>query len=715
VDGSATPGMTPASTAHGTIAAHRGVDGRTPDWLAAEHAAIDARPGATRAGLALSGGGIRSAAVCLGVLQAMEAAGLATRFGWLSTVSGGGYTGLGWLARAAGDPERSGRFPYTRPETPPHRDAATRTWKPAAPLYHLRNRASYLLEPGLSPVLGVLAMVGRKLLVNLLVLLPLVLGLAALIAALGVIGLMLTAFGPWLGRGAVVLAGLGAGAALLALRREARDGGPGKDDPPRVRAGLDRAAAGVLVGLIIALGAILLASLPQVSGWLPSWDWLGRIMQMASNISLPGLIAVLGVLFGGGAIASALRGRRMNIVLAAIVALTMLVLLAITLRIATDTAAQFARPGTGEAAIAAAVVLLFLAGLAYVVLDVFVDANALSLHGFYRDRLADAFFGDAGPSPRLSELLPEQTGGPLPIVNATVAGAAGRDLARRGRPAGPFTFTPLTAGNGSAGRCPTRQLEARERGFDAAAAMALSAAAISPQAGRATGSAAAVILKALLNLRTGRWLPNPDAVAKDTPVARAGLMELWRDILPFASRSAADGRLLVSDGGHWENLGVLSLVHRACPLIVAIDAEADPDLAFNGLAVATMLSRLDADAEIRLDTHPLARGPEGLSTRHCVTGEIVAGSSGARIGRILYVKATLTGDEPVDVQHYAARHPAFPHEATADQFFDEAQFEAYRALGEHIGAEVVPELRRLMEKLDAWDAAQLSRSAPPRP
>ena len=45
------------------------------------------------------------------------------------------------------------------------------------------------------------------------------------------------------------------------------------------------------------------------------------------------------------------------------------------------------------------------------------------------------------------------------------------------------------------------------------------------------------------------------------------------------------------------------------------------------------------------------------------------------------------------LQKYRAEHLAFPHESTADQLFDEAQFEAYRALGEHIGEELFrPEL-----------------------
>jgi len=60
--------------------------------------------------------------------------------------------------------------------------------------------------------------------------------------------------------------------------------------------------------------------------------------------------------------------------------------------------------------------------------------------------------------------------------------------------------------------------------------------------------------------------------------------------------------------------------------------------------------------------------------------------SGAEVqGTLLYIKATLTGDEPADVLHYHKLHPNFPHEPTSDQFFDEAQWESYRKLGEHIG------------------------------
>jgi hypothetical protein len=50
-------------------------------------------------------------------------------------------------------------------------------------------------------------------------------------------------------------------------------------------------------------------------------------------------------------------------------------------------------------------------------------------------------------------------------------------------------------------------------------------------------------------------------------------------------------------------------------------------------------------------------------------------------GELLFIKPLLNGSEPPDIRAYAASHQHFPHEATSDQFFNEAQFESYRHLG----------------------------------
>ena len=61
---------------------------------------------------------------------------------------------------------------------------------------------------------------------------------------------------------------------------------------------------------------------------------------------------------------------------------------------------------------------------------------------------------------------------------------------------------------------------------------------------------------------------------------------------------------------------------------------------------------------------------------------------GAEPGMLIYIKASLNGNEPPDVKQYAALDPRFPHQATSDQFFDESQFESYRRLGLHVVEEI---------------------------
>jgi hypothetical protein len=47
------------------------------------------------------------------------------------------------------------------------------------------------------------------------------------------------------------------------------------------------------------------------------------------------------------------------------------------------------------------------------------------------------------------------------------------------------------------------------------------------------------------------------------------------------------------------------------------------------------------------------------------------------------IKASITGDEPADVEEYRREKIEFPQQSTVDQFFSESQFESYRRLGLH--------------------------------
>jgi hypothetical protein len=140
----------------------------------------------------------------------------------------------------------------------------------------------------------------------------------------------------------------------------------------------------------------------------------------------------------------------------------------------------------------------------------------------------------------------------------------------------------------------------------------------------------------------------------------------------------------LSDGGHFENLGLYELVRRHCRRIIVSDAGEDPTEAFHDLANAIRRIREDFGVEIAIDVAPLRHGSDGFAKQHVTVGTIhYDGLNGQDKGQLLYFKPNLVGEEPLDIMRYRALHPAFPHEGTVDQFYDEAQWESYRRLGEH--------------------------------
>jgi hypothetical protein len=149
----------------------------------------------------------------------------------------------------------------------------------------------------------------------------------------------------------------------------------------------------------------------------------------------------------------------------------------------------------------------------------------------------------------------------------------------------------------------------------------------------------------------------------------------------------------VSDGGHIENLGAIELLRRRCQYLILCDGEEDRDHRFGGLATLIRTARLDLGIRIDIDVNEL-RTRDGSTRQHWATGRITYPSrpgesdqAGEERGYLLYLKSSVTGDEDEVIREYRARHPEFPHQATADQMFDEAQFEAYRSLGQHIAEE----------------------------
>jgi hypothetical protein len=157
-------------------------------------------------------------------------------------------------------------------------------------------------------------------------------------------------------------------------------------------------------------------------------------------------------------------------------------------------------------------------------------------------------------------------------------------------------------------------------------------------------------------------------------------------------QSNENGRYVyLSDGGHFENLGAYELVRRRCRFIVVCDAGADPSFEFFDLGDLIRKCRNDFGIRIEIDVGPIR--PQGTVPRsrwHCAIGTVRYDDVdlNALPGMIVYLKASLTGDESSDVLAYADQHKLFPHQSTVDQFFTESQFESYRALGFHIAQEV---------------------------
>lgn len=188
----------------------------------------------------------------------------------------------------------------------------------------------------------------------------------------------------------------------------------------------------------------------------------------------------------------------------------------------------------------------------------------------------------------------------------------------------------------------------------------------------------------VFNVRLGQWLANPKLERWKRQGPRWGLPYLFLELFGMADDEKA--YVYLSDGGHFENLGIYELVRRRCRYIIVGDGSADPDMIFEDLGNAIRKCRTDFDVEIKIDVEQIRRDPTTKRSRaHCAVGTITyqeRDDEGKPIqGVLVYLKPSIVGDEPADVLEYASTHSEFPHQTTADQWFDESQFESYRELG----------------------------------
>ena len=710
-------------------------------------AALDEVPGWGQApdgvGICLSGGGIRSASYCLGALQAFERNGLLfgrTGAKYLSSVSGGSYIATAFTMVTKGPitgaaDERA--IPPTRTDSTLEPDL--RPFAHGSPEeQYLRNHTLYLTH-GRAGIPGVVWRVLLGVLFNLTVV---TLALAALSVPYGWLLAKLWpvlragcpsdcpsgpsfAIPPWLWISVIVTAGLAvlSGFVWLAWRfkvawKRTFWGG----------------ASGVLllVALVTALFFIGIPTLIHLARPVYSATGVPQSAHAAKTTTLTvASLGLLGVFSAWIAAARRLlatpnpvesgvinwvkgwatRHKGLLLNLGATIAGPLLVLAGVVILAYWGAAYLPSRSGPGRWEViswVAAVVVL-------IVLWFRADVTAWSLYPMYRNRLSAGFVlqrtkrvGDQ-PSPtavgdqdaserpyetpyRLSECQPDD----FPeVIICAAANISNYGATPSGAHVTSFTFSSKQIGGPLVGAQPTDAYEkalgdmAQSRFTTLPTAMAISGAAFSPSMGRMTRAPYRFFM-ALANLRLGVWVPNPRQldVFRERSAFHQVLPRPQYFLREMVGLNNLDAPFLyVTDGGHYDNLGLVELLRRKCKTIWCIDASGDQVNTFDTLGGA--LQTAEGELQISVEIHPEAdmaptaakpaSGPWYVKAPYC-RGTITYPDG--QVGTLVVVKAGVPTNAPWSVTSFADQNPKFPCDPTLDQLYDADRFDAYRELGE---------------------------------
>ncbi len=269
----------------------------------------------------------------------------------------------------------------------------------------------------------------------------------------------------------------------------------------------------------------------------------------------------------------------------------------------------------------------------------------------------------------------------------------------------------------------------RQRDLTLPAVVAMSGAAVAPSMGKETRPSVRLLM-GMANVRLGVWLPNPrrmesfvrirsslrqlvaeskveqakamllspsqfkpeeramaleGATGKQATMPRPTPRYLLKELLGW--NSINDKFLYVTDGGHYENLGLVEALRRGCTTVYCLDASGGKPLGALGDAIALARSELGVEitfAEEELDK--LRETENGVAKERCATGAMRYTRSTPEVtGRIVYAPTVMTSDLPWDVRAFKQEDDAFPRHSTFDQLFTDQKFEAYRVLGYYAG------------------------------
>ncbi len=604
-------------------------------------------------GLALSGGGIRSATFSLGVMQALAHKDWLKKFDYLSTVSGGGYIGtsLSWLLhKPAWYYRDDGKqtevtfglgpedFPY---KTQPLWDAESTPVKPVASgdgkavpaqvkgsmLRWLRQHAKYLTPGGSHTLTTLIGVFLRSSIPNLLYYFaPLVLVLIPFIAA-GTFAKVDWFFQDarplapgWMILSAWLAIGFAAASLLYAFltfwmrTKESRRVRNALSNRYLWRRYAERACKWLLSLILLTLGLGIIPLIPEgVAG-------IFALNKDTVSDLLGTLSTALGI---GSSLLVFLRSKQQtpksSNALAIFAATTLLcgfVLLAY------QTADWILYSGSG---MDAPRYLLLAALLLVTTLAFFNNLNYMSVHRYYRDRLMETFMPDVANAVKTSDNDPAASfvanctaiqntvdgdkplRGPYHLINTNVILADSKRPKFKSRGGDNFILSPLYCGsNATHWRTSDKFMNG---GMTLATAMAISGAAVNPRAGcggqGVTRNPLVSTLMGLLNIRLGYWALNP---SWKRPVRRFLPNAIWPGLgeLVFNNYLNEDRKYIqLSDGGHFENLALYELIRRRLKLIIVCDGGADPDYTFGDLANVIEKVRTDFGAQIFVDDKQL--------------------------------------------------------------------------------------------------------------
>ena len=590
-------------------------------------------------GLSLSGGGVRSAAFSLGVLQALHKWHVLKKVDYLSTVSGGGYIGASLSAGMTAD---DGHFPFesylSEDETPS--------------LQHVRDYSNYLFPNGASDVLRNASVFARGLAANAVLVLPFLLIAAALtISAVPVSGgreranvfgieiiniftfnhFVVTAYA------ALLLLAIVVSWAILRSWLHVESETTGVSTNCRM-ACLACADCRILRATALHTRCDVPKSIVAVLYDARRMDSAGRTLAVSGRHGYGLRRAEIQccreerVEVGkSSAQRKALYAKAAVYAASAIVPLLVWILYlqfsywGVCLE---KECSSYMAPNwlSAAAGYVPKIVthsffcddphliaqLYVLVAVLCLMLSVFLRPNANSLHPLYRDRLSKAFLFQpqkvvprdpvTGDQPPLQPLHLKLTGlseenSPYHLINTAMNVQSSKQVNRRGRNADFFLFSRNFVGSKATDYVATADMESLATGLDVGTAMAVSGAAASSDMGSATIKTLSPTL-ALLNIRLGYWLRNPRMVAKWGGWNR--LANFYFLFEMFGLLNEKRRSVYLTDGGHIENLGIYELLRRRCKVIIAVDAGADPQMAFGSFNVLERYALIDLGVRIDL-------------------------------------------------------------------------------------------------------------------